>query len=156
MNDMAMAIGHDLKLDVMRIDDELLDIDFAISKSFLGFVTGAVKTGDETRLVVRGAHSATAAASRRFDHHRITDFLRDPDGVLLRLHDSIASRRYWQAGLAREGARGVFVTHGLNRPCGGPDEFDLAAFADFGEMRVLGEKTVTGMNRIEDRKSTRL
>ena len=29
------------------------------------------------------------------------------------------------------------------------DEFDLAAFADFGEVRVLGQKSVAGMNRID-------
>src|ERR1700688_2925032 len=128
MNNVAVTIGHDLKLDMMRVDNELLDIDFAISKSFLGFVTRAVKAGDETRLVVRGAHSATAAASRRLDHHPITDFFGDPDSVLLRLYDSVASRCYWHAGFAREAARRVFVTHGLHRADGGPDEFDLAAF----------------------------
>ncbi len=46
-------------------------------------------------------------------------------------------------------ARGVLVAHGADGRRRRPDELDVAARADLGEMRVLGQKTVAGMNRID-------
>ena len=45
MNDVPVLIGHDLKFDVMRIDDQLLDVDLAVSESFLRFRARSVKPG---------------------------------------------------------------------------------------------------------------
>ena len=66
----AVLIGHDLKLDVVRIDDELLDVNVAVSESFLRFAARGVKSLHQAGVVMRRAHSATAAAGDRFDHHR--------------------------------------------------------------------------------------
>ena len=43
MNNVTMTIGNNLKFDMMRIDDELLEIDLIVSESFLGFVTRTMK-----------------------------------------------------------------------------------------------------------------
>ena len=43
MDNVTVAIGDNLKFDMMRIDDELLEIDLIVSESFLRFVTRAVK-----------------------------------------------------------------------------------------------------------------
>ena len=78
--------------DVMRIDDEFFDVNIAIPESLVRFHSRGVKTSKETRLVVRGAHSATASASSRFDHHRIADFLRKLLSLgLLVLDNAVAS-----------------------------------------------------------------
>src|SRR5438309_11732981 len=37
----------------------------------------------------------------------------------------------------------------MHRLRGRADEFDFAALTDFGEMRVLGEETVAGMNSVD-------
>src|SRR5215470_1174771 len=98
---------------------------------------------------MRYAHPASAAASGRFDHYRITDFLCDFDCVALCLDNSIASRAHWNAGFSRRSPRGILVAHRLHGLRRRSDEFDIAAFTDFCEMRVLGEKSIAGMNCID-------
>src|SRR6266702_2658200 len=43
MNDVSVAIGDNLKFDVMRIDDELLDINLIIYESFLRLVARIIE-----------------------------------------------------------------------------------------------------------------
>ena len=52
-------------------------------------------------------------------------------------------------GFARRRARRILVAHRVHRAGRRPDELDIAALADFGEVRVLGQKSVAGMNRID-------
>ena len=115
MYDMAALVGHDLKLDMVRIDDQLLDIHVAVPKSLLGLMTRAVKTVDKAGLIVGGAHSSPAPTSRGFDHDRITDFFRDPHRFHLCFDDFVASRCHRHAGFARTSARCVFISQGLHR-----------------------------------------
>ena len=149
MNDVTVMISHNLKLDVMRIDDEFFDVYVPVPKSFLGFMTRPTKCRHQARFVVRHAHAAAATACCRFDHHRIADFLRNLNRILLRLHNSIASRRNRHTGFPRKSPSSVFVAHGLHCTRRGTDEFNIAALADFSEMRVLGEKSIARMDRID-------
>ncbi len=145
----TVAISHNLKLDVMRIDDEFFDVHVPVPKSFLGFMTRPMKCRHQARFVARHAHAAAAAACCRFDHHRIADFLRDFSRVLLRLHNSVASRRHRHTGFPRKRPSSVFVAHRLHCTRGGANEFNIAALANFSEMRVLREKSISRMNRID-------
>ena len=95
-----------------------------------------------------GAHPTPATAGSRLDHHRVTDFLRDPNRLVFCLDDSIASRRHWYAGFARRCASSVFIAHGLHRARRWSDELDIAAFAHLREMRILGQESITGMNGV--------
>src|ERR1700746_1997932 len=97
---------------------------------------------------MRGAHPTAAAACGRFDHHRVAKLPCDFHRFVLRLNDSVAARRYRHAGFTRGRTSSVLVAHRLHRTRGRTDELDVAAFADFYEMRVLGEKSVAGMNRV--------
>ena len=115
VDDVAMAISHDLKFNVVRIDDELFEIDLIVSKGFLRLMTRTVESRLEAGLVMRDAHAAAAAAGSRLDHDRIPDFFRDFDRVLLGLDDSIAAGRDRYAGFARSGASRVLVAHRMHR-----------------------------------------
>ena len=148
MHDVAMAIGHDLKFNVVRIDDELFQIHLIVSKCFLRLMTRAMESGFKARFIMRSAHPASAAAGGRFNHHRVTELLCDFHRLVLCLNDSIAAGRYRHAGFACSRTSSVLVAHGLHRTRGRPDELDIAAFADLHEMRVLGEEPIAGMNRI--------
>src|SRR5437899_12672883 len=99
MHDTAVAVGDDLKFNMMRINDELLQIDLFISKCFLRLVARTVKGRFKTGLIMCCAHPAPATPASRLDHHRVTDFLRDPNRFILFLDDSIASRRHCYVGL---------------------------------------------------------
>src|SRR5262245_10928407 len=148
MNDVAMAVGHDLKFNVPRIDDELFQIDLIASKSFLRLMTSAVKSGFKTWFIMRSAHSATAAAGGCFNHHWIAKLLCNFHRLILGLDDSIAARRYRHAGFARSSTSSILFAHGLQRTGRMADNLDVAAFTDFHEMRIFSQKTVAGMNRI--------
>ena len=45
MDDVAVAIGYDLKFNVARIYDELLQVDLIVSKCLLRLMTRAVESG---------------------------------------------------------------------------------------------------------------
>ena len=115
MNDVTVTIGNDLKFDVMRIDDQLLDINLFIPEGFLRLVTRAVKSRFEAWFIMRAAHPAPATAGSGFNHHRVTDLPCDFNRIAFRLDDPIASRRHWHAGFPGLGAGRIFIAHGLHR-----------------------------------------
>src|SRR4029077_19639252 len=55
MNYVTMAVGDDLEFDVVRIHNQLLKVNVGISERFIRFHSGAVKSRDETRFVMRRA-----------------------------------------------------------------------------------------------------
>src|SRR5215475_6003252 len=148
MDDVAMAIGHDLKFNVPRIYNELFQVHLIVAKCFLRLMTRAVESGFKAWLIMRSAHPAAAATTSRLDHHRIAKFPCDFHRFILCLNDSIAARCYRHAGFARSSTSSVLVAHGLHRAGRGPDELDVAALTDLHEMRVLSEKSIAGMNRV--------
>ena len=144
-----MAVGNDLKFNVVWINDQLFQINLFISKCFLCLVPRAVKRRLKTGLVVCCAHPPPATAGSRLDHYGVANFLRDPDSLILCLNDSVASRCHWDTCLACVYTSSIFIAHRLHRTRRWPDKLDIAAFAHLGEVRVLGEKTIPGMNRID-------
>src|SRR6478672_8513354 len=106
-----MAIGHYLKFNVARIEDELLQIHLIISKRFLRLMARTMEGRFEAGLIMRSAHAAATAAGGRLDHHRVPKFFRDLYRIVLCLNDSIAAGRYRYAGFARSGTSSVLVAH---------------------------------------------
>src|SRR5215831_6366095 len=143
-----MAVSHALKFNVARIDDEFFQIYLIVSKRFLRLMTRAMEGGFKARLIVRSAHPAATAATSGLDHHGVAKLFCDFHRLLLCLDDSVAARRYRHAGFTRSRTRSVLVAHRLHRTRGGADELDVAAFADFHEMRVLRKEAVARMNRV--------
>src|SRR5919197_1521439 len=126
MYDAPVSIGHYLELDVVRVDDEFLDVDVAISERLFSLESCAVKGGDETWLVMRGAHAAPAATRHGFDHHRVSDFFRDLCRLFFVLDHSVTSRCDWNARFPRSDASGVLVPHQTHRVRRRADEFNLS------------------------------
>src|SRR5258708_4442663 len=147
MDDVATAIGHDLKFNVARIEDQLFQINLIISKRFLRLMTRAMESRFEARLIMRSAHAAATTDRNRLDHHRVSKFFRDLYRMVLCLDDSIAAGRYRYSGFPRSGASSIHVAHRLHSTRGRADDLDNAAFADHQKMRILGEEPISGMNR---------
>ena len=94
------------------------------------------------------AHSLSAAARRRLDDHRKADLLRELERFVDVLHRTGRSRHDRHADGGHRLARRGLVAHHANLVAGRPDERDVRRDADVGELGVLGEKAVAGMDRV--------
>src|SRR5215469_3602695 len=118
MDDVAMAIGHDLKFNVARIYDKLFQVHLVVSKCFLRLMTRAVESGFKAWLIMRGAHPPATATAGRLNHYRVPELLCHFHRLILCLNDSIAAGRYRHTDFACSSTSGVFVAHGLHRTGG--------------------------------------
>ncbi len=137
VDQVAMLIAEDLKLDVTRAFDVALDEQRAVAKRALRFAAGRVQRFAE--LVARGhdPHAAAASARRRFDEHREFE-----------IRAAIECRHDRDTGRRRDLAGVVLETHHADRLGARPDESQPGAAAGFGEVRALGEKTIAGVDGV--------
>jgi len=148
MNQVAPAVAQDLKLDVVGVFDEFLDVNARIAKGLFRLAAGGMVALDQRHVVMGRAHAFAATTGDRLDHDRVANSFGDGQGVLLVLHGAFGTGRSRHAGLASEGPAGGFVLQGVHGSGTWPNEANIAAFAYVGEMGVLREKTVAGMDGI--------
>ncbi len=149
VNGFSVTVGDHLELYVVRVNDEFFNVNVAVPEGLLRLRFGGVKHRGQTCLVVRSTHPTTAASRDGFDHDRKANLPRNLQCLLFALHDTVAAGRDGDPGFARAGASGIFVAHRMHRAGRWADELDLAAVANFCEVRILREKPVTGMDRID-------
>ena len=144
----AVGVGQYLYLNVPGLRHELLEIHGVVAKGALGF---AARRLERSRQLLRGrhdAHSLPASARRGFEQNRIAEFLRDLLRFLRVLERFGGSGNDGHSVRHRERARGRLAAHrrdGFGRWTN-PDDPGIAHGA--GEPLPLGEKSVTGMNRL--------
>src|SRR5262249_53823060 len=148
VDNVAVIVAEHLDFDVSRVGDVFLKVDAAVFERGLGLGAGHVVSVEEFVLTVSDAHATPAATCRGLDQHRITDPPGFFDRSLFVFDQALA------AGRDRD-ARGLHRSLGLRFVAHYPDDFgrradesDVAFAADLGEMRILGEKSVSGMNRV--------
>src|SRR5262245_50437148 len=148
VNHVSVVVAEHLDFDVARVGDVFLKVDAAVFERGLGLGAGHVVSVEEFVLIVGDAHASPTAAGRGLDQHRIADPPGLFDGGLFVFDQALA------AGRDRR-ARGLHRSLGLRFVAHRPDDFgrradegDVAFAADLGEMRILGEKSVSGMNRV--------
>src|SRR5262249_10686012 len=149
VDDVAVMVGEDLHLDVARLLDVLFEVDAAVLERALGFLACGLKAGLEADVVAGDANAAAPAAGRRLDEHGIAHAVSQREGLFLIGDQSLAAGHYRDADSLGELAGLVLVaeqTHGLD---GRADELDLAGAADLGEVRVLGEEAVAGVDGLD-------
>ena len=148
MDNVAPGIAEDLKLDVVRVLDEFLDVDPGIAESLFGFGASGMVPLDERYVIVGSSHSATTTAGDGLDHHWIADALGHRQSFLLGLDQAIRTGRRWDFGPLGEIAAAGLVVQRIHGRRTGSDEADVATLADVGEMCVLAQETVAGMDGI--------
>jgi hypothetical protein len=99
MDDVAAPVTENLKLDVVRVFDELSRCNRRIAEGLLRLGAGSVIALHERNVVVRHAHPATAAPGDGFDHHRVTDASWRQPRHPARFRRSLPSREGRDAGL---------------------------------------------------------
>ena len=143
-----MRVGEHLDLDVARVLEVALEVDAVVGEELLAFAGGAL----EGLLEVVGRHrdpeALAAAAARRLAGDRVAGLLGLLAGrldVLGRLGRAGHDRH---PGLGHDLARPGLRAHRLDRLGGGPMKTMPASAQARGEVGVLGEEAVAGVDRL--------
>src|SRR5258707_12741926 len=94
------------------------------------------------------AHAAPAAAGGSFDDHGKSDLARHGQRLSLRLQSGRTTGNNRHAGCFHRAPRFNFLAHQLNNVRARTDKFDVAGFADFGEVGRLSQKPVARVDRV--------
>ena len=109
-------------------------------------VCACARFGFQFRCVAYHPHAASAAAGRCFDDDGIADLSASSSASSVDLNDSLRSGQNRHAGGLHRLAGELLQAHGADHFRLGADELDAGGFADFGEVGVLAEKAVAGVN----------
>ena len=140
-----MRVGEHLHFDMAGRSDIFLDHDPPVAERGLRLADRALEPGVELDMRVDPAHAAPASARDRLDEHRIADLIgllaQEFRGLVVAViagHDRHAGPLHQRLGRAFEAHR----PHRLGRRA---DEHDSRLGATFGEVGVLGQKSVARM-----------
>ena len=148
MDRVAVLVAEDLEFNVTRAREILLDVHLAVAERRQRLRTRELERAREIVLVLRDAHPLPATAGRRLDDDREADLARETDRFLRILHRSRRSRDDRHADVGHCLTSGGLVAHDPNLLGRRTDEGDVRRRARLGELRVLGEKPIAGMDRV--------
>jgi len=148
VDDAAVAVGEDLHFDVAGPFDQLLEIDVVLAEGGLRLAPRRRQLAGKRVAVGDDAHAAAAAAPRGLEHQRIADLGGDPPALLHVLRQRLARRHHRHAHRDGEVARRDLVAEAAHGDRARPDEGEAGGEAGGGEIRVLGEESIAGMDRV--------
>ena len=153
VDDTSVSVPGNLDLDVPRPRDETLDVELSAAEGPPGLLAAARPRALELRDARDGRHPAAASAPGRLDHRpapvRSEGEQELPGGRKPALHRR--PREYRYRATLRERPRPGLVPEELERRRVGADEGDAALRASPGELRVLAQKTVSGVDGVAPR-----
>jgi hypothetical protein len=148
VDQVAVGVAEHLELDVARLGDELLEVHAVVAERRARLGLRDADAGAQLLLVERHAHAAPAAACYRLDDHRVADRLRQRQRLVHAGDHAVAARHHRETGGRHGAPRLGLVAHLADHLGVGADEGEAARRAHLGEVRVLGEEAVAGMDRV--------
>ena len=145
---MAVAVDHDLDLDVAVVVEPLLEVQRVVAERGPRLGPADLDRGFELARRADHAHALAAAAGRRLEQHRVADALRLVEGVLVVAQHPVRAGDRRQAEAAEEPPRGLLRGEPLEDLRRGPDERELVGADRIGEAGVLGQEAVPGVDRV--------
>ena len=147
VHDVAVVVGQHLKFDVPRLLQELLHVN-------LGIAEGGQRLGlrdadgiEQRGVGVHHAHAAAAAAARGLDDDRIADFLGDAEILIdIGAQRPIGARHAGNARRLHDLDGRDLVAHQADGFGARPDENEAALLHAFGEIGILRQEAISGMN----------
>lgn len=149
MQGVSVLIGEDLDLDVPRFEDEFFEIDTGIAEGGLGFSLRCGKCLPQADIVVDGAHSPAAAASRGLYDDGIAELACEFEGFGLIGHGSCGARYDRDVSLLGQPASLDFVTKKPHSFDGRADEFYSAVITDLCKLDILRQEAVAGVYGVD-------
>ena len=156
MDDVAVAIGKDLDLDVARRRNEFFDQHAPGAEGGGDLTHGTGKLGLEIALVVDPPQPAAAAAGGRLDQHRIADRAGTLFQELRILAFAMVAGNDRHAGFFHQRLGAILQPHGADRRRGRADEGEAGLLAGVGEVAAFGQEAVAGMHALRARHSGRV
>ena len=153
VDDPARTVAGHLDLDVPCPLDETLDVELVTAERAPGLLAAARPRALERRGVPDGGHPTAASAPDRLDHHS-TAVLSEGEQELARHRKSAfhpGPRQDRHPAALRERPRPSLVAEQLEGLRGRSDESDAAFRASPGELRVLAQKAVSGVDGVAPR-----
>ncbi len=149
MEDVAVFVTEELDFDMFGAADEFFEKDSRIAESAIGFTLGLVEQTVEVFGFFNHAHTASAAAESRLDDEREAEFSGDLE-CLLAVGDGVfGAGQGGNLKFLRQFASCDFVAHQVEQFRVGSDEGDSRLGAGAGEIGVLGEESVPGVDQID-------
>ena len=149
--DIPVLVRQYLKLDMPRPLNEFLHVHLAVAE-------GICRLLRSRRIQIRqllsrshNPHPASAATSLGLQNHRITNLIRPLERVLGIGNNSIRSRQNRHLGLLHRLARFFLLAHQARHLRRRAYELDVRNPADLGEIRILAQQAIAGMDRIHIR-----
>ena len=148
MDHVAVLVAQDLYLDVLGLHQVLFDEDVVVAEGLPGLALDQLEGGADLLRCVAAAHAPAAAAGGRLedDGKAVGDgLLQGLVGVLQGLGGA------GDGGHAAGQGRGLgrqLVAHLGQDPGAGADEGDAGVLAGLGELGVLGEEPVAGVDGV--------
>ena len=143
----AVLVGQHLELDVARLLDELLHVEIAVAEGICRLAVGGVEEIGQLLGAADDSHAAPAAARLGLEDHRETDLL----GPVLRLFhpgkNAVGAGKNRHFSLLHRLARLLLFAHQTGDLGRRTDKLDVRGAADLGEVGVLAQQPVAGMNR---------
>ena len=148
VDDVAGRVGQDLHLDVAGADHRLLEEDRGVAERRLRLAHRGLERVTQVLLALDPAHAAPAAAGDGLDEDREAD-VGGGGQQRCRRRRSARSRAGWAArpACAAAIARALLPVR-FRTSAGGPTNVMPAAVAGLGQVRVLREEAVAGVDRV--------
>ena len=151
VHQVAVHVAEYLHFDVAGSAHQLLEVHLVVAERSLRLAPRGRNHLGELRLALYHAHATAAPAPTRLQHHRIADAGSQARALGIVARQRWRRRHHRHAGGHRELTRGDLVAqaaHDLRRR---PDEDDAGRGASLGELRVLREESVPGVDGVGTR-----
>ena len=149
MHQIAVRVAQQLHLHMTRAAHQLLEIHLIIAKGGCGFAARDFQLRGQLVLGLNHPHTPATAAPAGLEHQRIADCASHLSDLIHVLWQSWRGRHHRHIGSHCRIARRHLIpqrAHDLGRRA---DEDDPVAGASLGKIGIFGQKTITGMNRID-------
>jgi hypothetical protein len=151
VDEVAVRVAQNLHFDMACATHQLFDIDFIVAERSLRLAARALHLPAKFGFGLDHAHAAAAATPARLHHHRVADFGHQLLAGLEVVRQGAGGRQHRHPGGDCRGARRDLVTERAQHLRAGADEADARRRTGVGELRILREKAIAGMDRVNTR-----
>mmetsp|Transcript_15269 Transcript_15269/g.31477 ORF Transcript_15269/g.31477 Transcript_15269/m.31477 type:complete len:228 (-) Transcript_15269:300-983(-) len=140
------SVSEELNFYMVRPLNEFLDEDPVIAKGGPGLVGGEAEALLSLLVVPGDPHALSPPTRASLDHDRVSNLVRDLDGLLSILDDSLEARDRIDAGINCNLLGLNLVSHGFDGPHRGAHKSDTVVLTSLPKDGVLTEETIPRVN----------